>query len=495
MKQLLEWLDTRRLATAILFVAIFALAVHAPTDSDTWWHLQAGRVTLERGHSLQTDLFSHTRYGSRWVNHSWLSQIVLFWLFDHFSYAGLGLWVSTVVTATFALVYLQMEGDPFSRAFIVVLAATTSAVIWSPRPQLFSFLLTAIVSYILYLFKWRQMNRLWLLPPLFVLWVNLHAGYALGFMVLAGFVAGELLNHLLARVAPSDDPVLSWRGVGLVGGTALLSALLLIINPNTSRMWTYYLDTVRIGALRDYIQEWRSPDFHPLYTQPFIWLLLTTMAAIGLSKRRADGTDLALVGLFAYAALVAARNIGPFALVAAPALSRHAASLLTRSGWAARLRSFRRSSAMRGAINLALLMLVIALALVKIRIPLSPTLNEEVEQEKFPANAVTWIQENHPAGEMFNPYGWGGYLIWKLWPEYRVFVDGRTDLYGDELLQTHLDVEWARPGFEQTLASYNVNLILTPPGSVLASQLECRGGWEQAYRDEGAAIYVRETVP
>jgi len=506
-KHLLIWLNVRRLATAILFVGLFAMAVRAPVDTDTWWHLQAGRQTLEGGHILQTDLFSHTRYGSPWVNHSWLSQVILYWLFDHFAYAGLGLWMGAVVTAAFALVYLQMEGDPFTRAFILVLAAATSAVIWVARPQLLSFLLTAAVAYVLHLFKRRQVNRLWLLPPLFVLWVNLHAGYALGFMLLAAFVAGEVFNHLLhglerggdgsAAPFPSPSPAappLPWRKVAAVVGVALLCFAVLVINPNTTRMWTYYLETVRIGALRDFIQEWQSPDFHPLYTHPFIWLLLATLAAMGLSGRRADGTDLAVVGMFAYASLLAGRNFGPFALVTAPVLSRHAAAALARWGWPPRRRPHLnpRARTVLGAVNLWLLLLVVALAVVKVCTPLSPAFNERQQREGLPVGAVEWIRRNRPPGEMFNPYNWGGYLIWSLWPDYRVFVDGRTDLYGDAFLRQQLEVQLGRPGFEETLAEYAVNLVLTYPDDGLSNQLACTGGWEEVYRDEVAVVWVQE---
>jgi hypothetical protein len=504
--------DTRRLAVAILFVALLAMAVRTPADADTWWHLQAGRVTLERGKILQADLFSHTRYGRPWINHSWLSQVILYWLYDHFSYAGLGLWMAATVTAAFALVYLQMEGGAYTRAFIIVLAAATSAVIWTARPQLFSLLLTAAVAYILHLFKRRGVNRLWLLPPLFVLWVNLHAGYALGFMLLAAFVIGEALNHFLALVAPeagkdtearpdggADDPRLSpqravsRRGIGLVLGVALLSALLLVVNPYATRMWSYYLDTVRIGALQDFIQEWQSPDFHPLHTQPFIWLLLVTLAAMGLSGRRADGTDLVMVGMFAYAGLLAGRNFGPFALVTAPVLSRHVSAMFARWGWRipSRSRLTARTRTVLGAVNVCILALIVGLAVAKVWTPLSMAFNEQQQREGLPVDAVAWIRQHRPPGEMFNPYNWGGYLIWALWPDYRVFVDGRTDLYGDALLRQSLEVQLARPGFEDTLDTYHVNFILTGADDILATHLACAGGWEEVYRDDRAAVWVR----
>ncbi len=497
----LLWFDTRRLAVAILFVGLFAMAVRAPVDSDTWWHLQAGRVTLESGRILQTDVFSHTRAGSPWVNHSWLSQIVLYWLFDHFSTAGLGLWMGAVVTLAFAFVYWQMEGDGFTRAFIVILAAATSSVIWSARPQLFSFLLTAVVAYVLYLLKWRRVNRLWLLPPIFVLWVNLHAGYALGFMVIAAFVVGEGLNRVLQWLEGHRNgdgvpaaPLLSWRDLGLLAGVTALSALLLVVNPNTTRMWTYYLDTVRIGALQDFIQEWRSPDFHPLYAQPFIWLLLACLGAMGLSGRRVDGTDLALVSLFAYSALLAGRNFGPFALLAAPALSRHVAALLTRWGEGVRRRPrpAPRTRAALGAVNLGLLALVVALAVVKVRAPLSPAFNEQQERMSMPAAAVEWIQAHRPSGQMFNHYNWGGYLIWRLWPDYPVFVDGRTDLYGDELLGDYVEIQRGGPQAGALLEAYSVDWVLTWAGDGLSLRLDCAPAWRRAYADEMAVIYVRE---
>jgi hypothetical protein len=258
-------------------------------------------------------------------------------------------------------------------------------------------------------------------------------------------------------------------------------------------MWTYYLDTVRIGVLQDFIQEWRSPDFHPLYTHPFIWLLLATLAAVGLSGRRVDGSDLALVGLFAYASLLAGRNFGPFALVAAPVLSRHVAALLARWKMDAWLSRRVRQRPALGAVNLLLLILVVTLAIVKVRIPLTLAFNEREQRKGLPVGAVEWMRQHHPAPEMFNPYNWGGYLVWTLWPDYRVFVDGRTDLYGDALLRQYLEVQLGRPGFQDVLAEYNVNLVLTYPDDGLSVQLGCSVEWREVYRDEVAVIWVRET--
>ena len=136
MKRAWLWLDVRRLAMLITFLAVFAMAARVPTDTDTWWHMQAGRVTWESGRIMRSDVFSHTRQGLDWINHSWLSQIMLYLLFRTFRYFGLGLFQALVVTAAFVFVYLQMEGDVFTRAFIVVLAAATGIMkSWNPAPS------------------------------------------------------------------------------------------------------------------------------------------------------------------------------------------------------------------------------------------------------------------------------------------------------------------------------------------------------------------------
>jgi hypothetical protein len=214
---------------------------------------------------------------------------------------------------------------------------------------------------------------------------------------------------------------------------------------------------------------------------------------MGLSRRRADGTDLALVGMFTYASLLAGRNFGPFALVTAPVLSRHVAAILTRVGWGGWFRSIGRSSVFRGVINLILLLVVVGLAVVKAWMPLTDAFNEQEQRKSLPVDAAAWILENRPKGEMFNPYNWGGYLIWSLYPHYRVFVDGRTDLYGDEILGDYLKVQYARPGYEAVLTEHDIGFILTYRDDVLSTQLACTGGWKKVYEDEdgAAVIWVR----
>lgn len=482
-------LTLNRLVTAIVFIAIFTMAVRVPADTDTWWHLQSGRWIVENRAILRHDPFSHTRLGQPWIDHGWLAQIILFKAYDALKYAGLALLVAGLVTVAYVLVWHQCrEGNRWLRAFALIVAAATSGVIWAARPQIFSFALTALVTYLLHRFKRGSHRIIWWLPLVMLVWVNVHGGFAIGFILVVAYLFGETGNQILKNRG------MPWKEIGRLG--LVLGACLLVVplNPNGVQMWGYPFRTVGIGALQDFIAEWRSPDFHQLHLHPFIWMLLAALTAIGLSGRRADFTDLTLVALFTYMSLLAGRNIALFALVTAPVIVRYGSTAL--AGWRQRRGQTAESVASPGArglitLNWVLLGLVIVAALVKISQPLSPTVNEGAQAESLPVEAVAFLKDERPPGPIFNSYNWGGYLIWEL-PEYPVFVDGRTDLYDDAFLREYLSIVLAEDGWEEALDSHGINLVLIEPQSALGKLLVGRPGWEQVYLDEMATIFVRK---
>ena len=487
--RMIRSLTLGRLLAAIVFISIFTMAVRVPVDTDTWWHLRSGRWIVEQGAVPRTDPFSHTRYGQPWIDHSWLAQVILFLLYDAFSYAGLALLLASLATIAFAFVWLQCRhADRWLRAFVLIIAAATSGVIWVARPQMFSFALTAIVAYLLHRFKQGHKRTIWWLPVVTLVWVNTHGGFAVGFILMAAYLFGEFGNWLLKNEGIGP------KGIGYLLLVLVVCLLVVPINPNGVQMWGYPFRTVGIGVLQDFIAEWRSPDFHQLHLHPFIWMLLAALTAVGLSGRRADFTDLTLVALFAYLSLLATRNMALFALVTAPVIVRYGSAAL--AGWrerAGRFGAIRTATVgrFRIAINWALLALVVVAALAKMSYPLSTAVNQEAIAEIAPIEAVAFLQSERPAGPLFNSYNWGGYLIWAL-PQYPVFVDGRTDLYDDAFLRDYLSVVWAQDGWEETLDDYEINLVLIEPQSMLARLLAERPGWKQAYQGSMATVLVRE---
>ncbi len=487
-----RFLTAQRLIVLVLFLGLFAMAIRAPADTDMWWHLGAGRAIVTMGRIPYADEFSFTVRGKPWTDVQWLAQVGMYQARTLGGDAALALVTAILVVLAFVFVYPQMEGSPFLRGFILVLVATASSVIWSPRPQMLSFVLLGVTGYVVYQLKWRQVNRLWMLIPLFVLWANVHGGYALGLMLIGSVVAGETLNRLTGR---ADAPeMMTWREIGLLAGVGILSGIALLVNPYTIGTWTLPFRTVGIKALQGFIQEWASPDFHNVYEQPILWLLFGLLAVVGFSGRRWDWSDLVVVVVFGYSAFLARRNIAPLALVIGPVLTRQLQPVVTSVLAQVRLPASANKDlnpALSNALNWLIVILAALAVLLRCTIELSPQMIDRAQEQTLPVRAVEWLKESRLTGPMYNSYNWGGYLLWVL-PEEPVFVDGRTDLYDDKLLSEYVKLTFVRPGWQEVLDRYSMRLTLTERDSFLATLLATQPGWRRAYSDDQAVIYARE---
>jgi hypothetical protein len=488
--------STQRLVTWITFLAIFAMSARVSVDSDTWWHLRAGQWIIENRAVPQVDPFSYTRVGQAWHYPGWLVEVPMTWLYRLLGPGGLNLWTALMVTLAFVFIWKTLSGGVFLRAFVLVLAAATSGVYWAARPYLVTFLLAAVYLWLLEGDRWqrtsRSLNRLWALPLLMVVWANSHGGFAIGFLLWGVYWFAEVVMWLLPVLFRSAS-INAGRQARLVRlslvGVLMVAAV--AINPSGVAMLAYPFKTVSIGALQDYILEWQSPDFHSRQAQPFIWLLLLTFGSVGVSRRRLALTDFLLVAGFTYMALLAWRNVALFALVAPPVLTRHAApfiAVLSRRFHlhvATHIAPTRRQKRLNSLILLVLILAVV----VKAGLDFQPSANQQSFRQNMPVDAVAYIKEKAPPGRLFNSYNWGGYLLWEL-PQYPVFIDGRTDLYNDKVIQQWLQVVRADPGWQHTLDQWGVRLLLLEPGMPVVSRLP-QAGWQLLYQDQQAVVYRR----
>jgi hypothetical protein len=241
--------------------------------------------------------------------------------------------------------------------------------------------------------------------------------------------------------------------------------------------------------------------------QPFIWLLLLTLAAMGLSRRRADWTDLALVGVFGYISLLAVRNVALFALIAAPVFSRHAVAalndlaVLPPLSWLAAFTGNPRPQRMyplATVVNFLLLFAVIAAAGLKIGLDLNQMNDPDVWGQGLPVNASAWLHGRDLPGKMFNSYNWGGYLIWTQYPDNAVFVDGRTDLYAlnSRVLNDYVTIYYGHAGWENGLDRYAIGHVIVERTSPLDNTLRADSDWSEVYEDKVSVVYARsEGVP
>jgi hypothetical protein len=480
-------LTVERVMRVGLFVMIFALATRIPVDTDTWWHVRSGEYTLANGF-IYEDPFSYTRSDTVWINHSWGAQLLIYGVYSLAGNAGLALYTAAFATGGMVFVYLAGSGNTYLRAFIVILGASTAAVFWSPRPQMVSFFLSTVILYLLFQYKFRDVDRLWLIPLLMALWGNLHAGYSIGFIFMAGVIGGEIAACVLN---PGGDEVKGWRGVGRLILVGLASALLIMVNPYTYRMLLLPFQTVGLDVLRNFIQEWQSPNFQNANLLPFILMLVGLFGALGASPRRVRWASLALLSGTLYLALAYGRNVAVFAVVAAPLLMFHTDALLKERGWDFQPRRRVRRSA--GLVNAGLLLLLVIAAVGKIAHTLEPERVREAQEDFLPVRVSAYLQANPVPGGVFNSYDWGGYLMWAL-PEMPVYVDGRTDLYGDEFLSEYIDVYTLNADWRDVFAQRGVNSVVIESGSPIGRELATVRGWSEVYRDEQAVVFVRDEV-
>ena len=251
-----------------------------------------------------------------------------------------------------------------------------------------------------------------------LLWVNLHAGFALGLALIGLYIVRAVLDGEWNHVRPLL--------IVLVVCTAVVP-----LNPNGFRMFSYPYETLTSESMAAFIQEWASPDFHKVTYLPLAILLLSTFAAMALSPTRARLGEIFLVLVTALGALRSVRHIPIFSLFAAPVLAKHLWAIAKERGWDKSLTGAEaRPTGIKLLINIVLLLAPLAPRRVaRLALRDAPA---KLHTLRNPVAAVEFLKSQRLPGPIYNRYGWGGYLIYQLYPEYRVYIDGRADVYGDD---------------------------------------------------------------
>jgi hypothetical protein len=469
------------------------MALRLPFDTDFWWHIRAGQNTLSFAKPVLTDLYSFTKLGSAWINHSWLGQVIFYMVFNWFSFPGVMVFVAMVAALSIFFIYKTMSGPVLLRAFILVLTVAVSAVIWAPRPQLFTFLFLAFEQYLLQQTqKFSKTTTFIVFLLLFVVWSNIHAGFSLGILFLAVWFLGSLIDRLFDHNNQFSFQKNDLYWVVLI----LLSSLVVMINPNGWNVWWVQINTISVSVLQDLIPEWASPNFHELIQQPFLWAwLLVLFFAMAIPKQIPTAKMLPLL-LFGYLGFVARRNFGPFAILVTPILSELVVAFyLTRMKDSVWIRQVLKRSAFQNkpirpaltkAINLILFSILTMGLLGKFVYLSNPVIINYYEEQLYPKKAVMWLQENKPPGNGLNEYAWGGYMDWYL-QENRVFVDGRTDLFGDEIILDWLALISGSDDWPRKINQYDIEWVFLEKGRPLNSLLRNQQ-WILVYEDEISII-------
>jgi tetratricopeptide (TPR) repeat protein len=460
---------------------------------DIWWHMKTGQW-IAAGHGIpHIDPFSHTALGRRWVSHEWLFGLLSYWLFRAGGAAALVAGRALVVAGLFALAaWIARLRGAGAGATVLVLAAAypICRFRFTERPDLVS---TALALAFLLAAEYgrKHARALWAWPVLELLWASLHGGTALLGWGLAGALALDRLREPSSEWA-TCSAALRHPKVRAVVAAAVAVPIASLVNPHG---WNALADgLLRTGSPLDnrefqsFFELARTPDESVLAFAAFAAGLGLLLA---MDRRRARLSDWLIAAALLAATLIYFRFRLYFAFVTAPAL----ALTLHRALPAGRLA--RQVLPAAGALALAVWSVTLerAGAFYRFGVGVHPGL--------FPAGVVEFLRDARLPGNMFNSYGLGGYLIWELTPERRVFIDGREDIYFEAgVLDEYLHAFDSPARWRALVDKYGIGYAVvkypdSPPARPEQSPEVVafpRDEWALVYYDDVAAIYARREI-
>ena len=462
--------------------AIFIPLRNFAVDPDVWWHIKVGATILSTHHFPTSDVYSFTAFGSPWIAYEWLGELVLA-LVEH---AGgmrgllaldLGLTIAILV-ALYALATLR-SGNSKAAGLTCVLLLPLAYVSLTLRPQMWGYLFLVLTLIVLERFRRGHTGGLWFLPPLFLLWVNIHGSFVLGLFALGVYWASGLVEIHWGNLESHVWTQPQRMRLELV---ALLTLVALTVTPYGTQACLYPLDMafsqpINVGN----IQEWQSMAFGDLYGKLFLALIIGFLVAqITLRPTwRLEELILALTGIIG--ACIHIRFVLAFVPFFAPLF----AVILARG--------FPAYEPGKDKYALNAVMMAFVIGAIAWFFPSRAEL-DTVMADKWPVKAVAYLKL-HPAPEpMYNNYGYGGYLIYQMADVNKVFIDGRGDIYervgvlGDYLTIARLGV--AAP---KLLDAYGVQSCLVAHDEVLRTFLENSPAWKKEYSDDLSVLFVRRS--
>jgi len=472
------WQPRWLIMLVLVYAALGVIVVRPVTDPDLWWHLRTGAWILEQGAVPWTDPFSSYGQGKPWVAYSWLFEIVLSRLYDAFGLFGPLLYVmflGLAITVALQRFVMHFEGRFTRSAALTALGLGAMGSIIMPRSYLFSILFFIVELHVLFVVRESHRARLLLLlPPLFVVWANVHVLFIYGLLALGLAVFESLVHRALpGRVTSESHAPLS----GPLLGTAVASAAATLITPYHVHLHWSVLGLARQSGVYDWVIEVTAMDFR----QPGHWLVLglTLGAAFLLGRQQRLPLFESLLLLAGVVLAFRARRdmwvvvVTALAIVAqySPGRTQHEGRLSWR--W----------------ICAAIVGVTLAFGGLALYRDVSPRGVEAAVAREYPVAAARIVEDRGYRGPLFNTYDWGGYLIWRL-PQLPVAMDGRSNIHGDYRIGRAIATWFGAPSWASDPELAAANLVIAPVNMALTSLLRLDPRFELVYEDDVAAVFV-----
>jgi hypothetical protein len=480
----------------LLFIFIFLLALTKITNYDIWFHLATGRHILGAG-IAETDPFTYTQPGAPMYLQNWLAGLMFYLIWRVGGIEGLTLAKGLFSVILFSLLWLaSWNRGAHHRAFGLVTAAILVVGAFGLkfrlflRPHLLEFLLLAGALLLLHRYRWRILPLVPALAALQLLWVNIHGSFPLGLALPVLFLVGDTLDCLTGR--PID--LRRAAKVAVLTVAALLTVT--VLNPAGLEGLTDPFILMGRGESLSTIGEFQPLKLVHLtgfgigYTWGYSALALLGLAGLAgslLRGRRPPAWEPILFSVFlVLPPIVGVRFIAEFVVVACP---------LVIGWWLALLPSRTEESKAWPAAEIVLGVLLLPLWWFSIAQNPIYRVGLGVKPDKFPAQAVEFLEKTRPPGLIFNSIGFGGYLIWHL-PSYKVFIDGRTTVYSDDFYRLYRRAAIEPTAWAQIEETFVPTVVILQYLTDLARReqmphLENNPAWALVFWDPVAKIYLK----
>jgi hypothetical protein len=468
----LAWLQL-----AVLFAVLGTLPVVRDVDPDFWWHLRTGELIFDSG-IPRHDVFSWTAAGRPWVAHEWLSEAIIYAVESAFGYIGnIVLFDAAAIGALVLMYALARHAGAGTRLLVLLMLMSVlmfvSAI--AVRPQLFSWLFFAIFVFVLERDYQGQRAPSWLLPALMAVWVNLHLGFVYG-LVLVGLWIASLMS------ARTRDVSVDLRRPLLIGGACLLATLL---NPHGPDILVYPYRYIEDRHSVTLISEWQRPS--PLNPRLFPFFAGVALIAWSLLSKHRPGLFLCLVSVLVIAlALQAVRNLPYAGLLLLPG----AGPTIARKWRAASNASDSCTSMSVSKATVTVGALVCAVVVLAMQLGDSFSLSHP-DARTYPTAGARYLRANLGERRLYNDYTWGGYLIYTLYPDVPLFIDGRSDFYRSRIVEDYAAIGRLQPGWEDLMRQYGIDAVLLRKGSSLARGLREDSRWKEVFTGPVETVLVR----
>ena len=487
----------------LLIIANFAL--QPPTEPDFGWHLRTGLDVLRMGLPLPSaDPYSHTMPDWRWVEHAWLTDVLIAAIYSTFGALAVICFFAAVTISAWLIGAAVASAGLACRWLACAVSLWVALPYLGARTQFITLLGLAVLSWLLKRSQEGSGAAQWWIPPLFVLWANLHGGFVAGLLLLGLVIGASAVVRWLAdrRIAcfTCDEPVFSWSDLKRLTVISAISACVTLLNPYGWRLHAEIVDSLSNRFMLDTLQEWQPLSLSTLAGRRYALYLAGLGVGMALWYRRIQPIRWVVGAVFLAFSFRHMRNI-PFFLVASLPLCAEVLS----DGFAAVRRRWLREEIVMKKVSFAAALLMAAILVWEgpdhvQRIVLSGTRPVEYfKSTSYPIEAVEWMRA-HPdqtGHRLYNDYGYGGFLLWWM-PGTKIFIDGRMPAWrtGERvILRDYMALTGENPDIT-ILEKYSVDWALVRNGTSLDATLARQPGWNRVYEDHKASIYrLAATTP